>query len=449
MDWPRFSSYQTRVLWVLTLINFVNYVDRQVLYPLFPLIGEEFHVGYARLGLLATAFSIVHSFGALGLGRVADRASRKKVISYGIFLWSSATVLGGLAKSFTSLLTARALVGVGEAAYTPAATAMISGSFAHRIRARVQGVFDLGMYLGGAMGLALGGLLADRVGWRPAFFVVGLPGLLLALSARRLPEPPPALREEQVPLRHVLRVPAYVMVLIGGWFLTFAAHSYIAWGPTFVHQYKGFSLAEAGVTLGAMVVVAGFLGILAGAALADRLARGLPWGRAVTVAIGFLIAAPLILMALRTTNKLFFVGFFFLGMFFASWYHGPVTAVIHDLIPACAHATAMGVYYFFVNLFATVPAFWMVGMIADRYSLLTGMYTALAAHVAGGLCFLVVVYLIRRHGLHHPAMAPYREGGRMGNGERLASGPGTPLQSSHRMERGPEIQDRGSPGSFR
>ncbi len=408
MNVPRFSSYQSRVLVVLTLINFVNYIDRQVLYPLFPLIAAEFHVGYARLGLLATGFSIVHSFGALALGRLADRASRKKVISYGILFWSGATFLSGLATSFRSLLTARALVGVGEAAYTPAATAMISGSFPRGIRARVQGVFDLGMYLGGAMGLALGGLLADRVGWRPAFFVVGIPGLLLAFSVVRLPEPPPPVREEQVPLRHVLRVPAYVMVLVGGWFLTFAAHSYIAWGPTFVNQYKGFSLAEAGITLGATVVVAGFLGILAGAVLADRLARFFPWGRALTVALGFLVAAPLILMALRMANKTLFVSFFFLGMFFASWYHGPVTAIIHDLIPARAHATAMGVYYFFVNLFGTIPAFWMVGMIADRYSLLTGMYTALAAHVAGGLCFLVVIYFIRRHGLHHPALAAYR-----------------------------------------
>lgn len=422
MNWRHFTPYQTRILSVLALINFVNYIDRQVLYPLFPLIGQEFHVGYAMLGLLATAFSLVHSFGALVLGALADRVSRKKVISYGVLFWSAATLLGGLARSFGSLLTARALVGVGEGAYTPAATAIISGSFPQRIRARVQGVFDLGMYLGGAMGLALGGVLADWVGWRPAFFVVGIPGFLLALSVRRLPEPPRVVREQQVPMRHLLRVPAYVMVLVGGWFLTFAAHSYIAWGPTFVHHYKGFSMAEAGITLGATVVVAGFLGILAGATVADRLARRLPWGRALTVAIGFLVGAPIILMALRTTSKTLFVSFFFLGMFFASWYHGPVTAIIHDLIPARAHGTAMGVYYFFVNLFATVPAFWMVGAIADRYTLFTGMYTAVAAHALGGLCFLVVVFLIRHHGLEHPAMIAYRARESAASADAMAPG---------------------------
>ncbi len=408
MNMPRFTSYQIRVLTVLALVNFVNYIDRQILYPLFPLLAAEFHVTYAQLGLLATAFSIVHSFGALALGRLADRTSRKRVISYGVLFWSGATFLSGLATSFRALLSARALVGVGEAAYTPAANAMITGAFSREIRARVQGVFDLGMFIGGAMGLALGGIIAEWVGWRPAFFIVGVPGLLLALSILRLPEAPRPPREEQIPVGHLLRVPAYVMVLIGGWFLTFAGHSYIAWGTIFVHHYKGFSLAEAGVSMGAIVVVAGALGIMTGAAVADRLALHFPWGRALAVAIGFLVSAPLTFMALQTPSKALFLGFFFLGMFFATWYHGPVTATIHDLIPPRAHATAMGVYYFFVNLFATIPAFWMVGEIADRYGLLAGMYIALAAQVAGGLGFLVVIYLIRRHGLHHPVMAAYR-----------------------------------------
>ncbi len=408
MDERRFSSYQKRVLLVLTLINFVNWIDRQIVYPLFPLIRADFHVSYTQLGWLVAAFSLVHVVGTLGLGRLADLTSRKRVISYGILFWSGATFLSGLAASFRSLLTARALVGVGEAAYTPAASAIISASFSHKIRARVQGVFDLGMFTGGAMGLALGAILAQSVGWRPAFFIVGVPGLLLALAVIRLPETPRAPRENKVSVRDLLRMPAYLLVLASGWFIAFAGHAYVIWGTEFVYRYKGFSLREAGTLLGGIVVVAGILGVMSGAVLADRLAQAFAWGRALTPAIGFLVSAPLILGALHARTKVGVLSLFFVGSFFMTWYHGPVAAIIHDLTPPRAHATAMGIYYFFVNLFATTAASLLVGKIADRYSLLTGMHTAVAAQVFGGLGFFAVIYCIRRHGLQHRVLAHFR-----------------------------------------
>ncbi|MBI1982571.1 MAG: MFS transporter [Acidobacteria bacterium] len=403
-----FTSYQIRVLAILTLINFVNYVDRQIIYPLFPLIEADFHLTYSQLGLLAVAFSVVHSVGTLPFGRLADRVSKKKVISYAVLFWSGATFLSGLATSFRSLLTARALVGVGEAAYTPAGTALITASFPRAIRARVQGVFDVGMFIGGAVGIGLGAILAELWGWRTAFFVVGVPGLLLALSIVRLPEVASPPQEKPVPFRDLLRVPAFLMVLVSGWFITFAAHAYIIWGPTFVQKHKGFGVREAGLFLGGILIAAGILGVMAGAALADRLSRRYTWGRVLTVSVGFLISTPLIFWALHAPTKPVLMGAFFLGCFFMTWYHGPVTAIIHDLTPARAHASAMGIYYFWVNLCATIPAAWLVGKIADKYGLLAGMHTALAAQAAGGLCFLLVIYFICRHGLSHPSLGAYR-----------------------------------------
>ena len=345
------------------------------------------------------------------LGKVADRTSRKKVITFGVIFWSFATFLSGLAGSFRQLLGARALVGVGEAAYTPAATAIISGTFSQKIRARVQGIFDMGMFLGGSIGVAMGGLLAQHVGWRPAFFIVGVPGLLLALYLKRLPEPPRGPREELVPIRHLLRVPAYVAVLVGGWFLTFTAHAFIAWGPTFVSEVKGYSLGASSLSLGGTLAAAGLLGVFSGAAIADRLYRRFPYGRAMTTAIGFLIAVPLIYTAIHARSLVTLLVFLFSGVFFMSWYHGPVTAIIHDLIPARAHATAMGFYYFFVNLCATVPAFLIVGEIAGRSSLEMGMHAAVVSQLCGGVVFVGVVLLIRKQGLHHPAMERYRKPG--------------------------------------
>ncbi len=412
----RFTASQKRILLVLTLINFVNWIDRQIVYPLFPAIKDEFHVSYAQLGWLVAAFSVVHAAGSLGLGRLADLTSRKKVISYGIAFWSAATFMSGIAGSFRSLVGCRAMVGVGEAAYAPAGNAMISATFPGHIRARVQGVFDLGMFTGGALGLALGAILAQSFGWRSAFFIVGIPGALLALAVSRLPEQREESRSESVALRELARIPAYVLVLVSGWFIAFAGYAYVIWGAEFVYRYKGFSLSQAGTILGAIMVVAGILGVLTGACVADRLARTFVWGRALTPAIGFLVSAPLILGALHVRSKLPLLCLFFAGVFFMTWYHGPVTAVIHDLTPPRAHATAIGVYYFFVNFFATTAASVLIGRVADSYGLLAGMHCAVIAQVIGGLGFFAVIHAIRRHGLAHTRLAPHRtgDGGKLG-----------------------------------
>src|SRR5512146_390572 len=186
----RFTSYQLRVLLVLALVNFVNYVDRQIVFPLFPLLREQFSLDYRHLALLASAFSIVHALGALPLGMLADRVSRKKVIGYSLFFWSCATFASGLAATYRALLATRALVGIGEAAYAPASQAVITATFPKEVRARVQGIFDTGMFIGGAVGLSLGAVIGEKYGWRPAFFIVGVPGLFLGLSILGLKEAP-------------------------------------------------------------------------------------------------------------------------------------------------------------------------------------------------------------------------------------------------------------------
>ena len=237
---------------------------------------------------------------------------------------------------------------------------------------------------------------------------MGVPGLILALTVLRLPEPPREKNAERVPLPLLLRVPAYVLVLVSGWLVTFAGYAYISWGTEFVIRYKGFGLREAGVSLGVLLVVAGIFGVLGGAALADRLAQRFVWGRVLAVSGGFLLSAPLLYWALHAPSKAVFLGAFFAGAFFMTWYHGPVTAILHDLTPPRAHATAMGLYLFVVHLFATTLAPAVIGRIADRAGLLAGMHTALAAQVAGGLLFLLVIYYIRRDGLRPPALAAYR-----------------------------------------
>ncbi len=409
MKFRHFTGRQWTVLVILILINFVNYVDRQIIFSLFPSLRHEFGLTREQVGSFATAFTIVLALMSLPLGMLADRVSRRLVISGGVIFWSAATFFSGLANSYHALLMTRALVGVGEAAYTPAGTAVLSATFPKVIRARVQGAFDAGMFIGGATGIALGGIVAQSLGWRAAFFIVGVPGLILGLTGLKLPEPESAEPHARFPLQDLARVPAYVMILVSGLFSSFAGYAYVAWGFDFVREYRGFSAREAGLILGITALVAGASGILAGATLADYLARKWIWGRAIIVPIGFGLASPFIYFGLNSHNKLIFAILFGTGTFFLSWYHGPVTATIHDVIPSRGHATAQGLYSSFVNLFAMAAAPVLIGAIADRTDLVWALHTAIVSQLIGGALFLGVPYFIRRNGLHHPALAKYWE----------------------------------------
>jgi len=400
-----FNAKQWRVLLILMLVNFVNYVDRQIVFSLFPSIRSDFGLSYVELGYLATAFTMVLSLASFPLGMLADRISRRAVISAGVLFWSGATFFSGLAGSFRALLIARGLVGIGEAAYTPASAAVISATLPQEVRARVQGAFDAGMFVGGATGIVLGGIMATSFGWRFAFFLVGIPAVVLGLTALRLPKSVVNVAKESMPVRELLRVPAFLALLVSGWFCSFAGYAYVAWGPELVQDCKGFSARQAGLVLGLTIVLGGTLGIATGAYLSDLLAKLRSWRRAAIVPIGFVLGAPAIYFSLHTNGKFHFLLFFGFGAFFLSWYHGPLTATIHDLVPPRGHATALGFYYLFVNLFSMALAPVVIGRLADRYNLITALHVPILAQLAGAALFVVVIQCIRHDGLRHPVLA--------------------------------------------
>jgi predicted MFS family arabinose efflux permease len=402
------SGYQWRLLAILALINFVNFADRTVILPLFPLLRADFALTSEQLGRLQLVLQVVLSAATIPFALLADRISRTRLIAFGVVFWSLATFLTGFAGSFAMLLVARALVGVGEASYAPAAQSMISGAFPPASRARAQAVFAAGMLIGGTLGQAAGGVVGEAMGWRPAFFLVGVPGLILALLILRLPEPPRPPRTELVPLGALFRVPAYLAMIGSGVLVTFASIAMITWGADFVVRFKGFGLREAGVSLGLTVLAATVPGVIAGGWLADRLQRLWPWGRVVGTAVAFLAGAPFGVLALYAETRVVLLGAFFAGAFFLSFYHGPVTAVIHDLMPVRAHATSVGFYMFVTQLIGGTAGPWVVGRLDDVADLRAGLVLAMLALVAGAFGLLLVAWFIRRDGLHHPAVAHFR-----------------------------------------
>lgn len=401
------SGQPARLLAILVLINFVNFADRTIIAPLFPLLREEFAVSDLQLGALQTWLQVVLAVATIPFSLLADRINRRAIVAAGVIFWSLATFASGIAPTFLWLLVARALVGLGEAAYGPAAQSMISGAFSAGARARAQSVFAAGMLIGGTAGQALGGIIGEAYGWRPAFYLVGVPGLILGLTVFRIEEPPRGPRSELVPVGRLLRVPAYLAIIASGICLTFSSISFITWGTDFVVGHKGFSLREAGLTLGTIGFAALVSGVIAGGYVADQLQKRWIYGRVLTVAVSLLLAVPFALWALAADDKRLVLAAFFMAGFFMSFYHGPVTAVIHDLMPARAHATSVGLYMCATQL---VGAFGpqLVGGISDLRTLHAGLEFAVGVLVLGALGFFGVAYFIGRYGLRHPLLEAYR-----------------------------------------
>lgn len=180
--------YAWYVLLLLSTINFMNYADRQVMFALYPYVQDELGFSDVQLGFLGAAFLLVHSMVSVPGGWLADHWYKRKVIALGVFLWSIATVLGAITRGFVDLFVYRALVGVGEALYHPAANAMISDYFPKHERGRAMGFFSVGMVLGGGGGMIAGTFIAEVLGWRYAFLAAGIPGFILAGLAWHLRE---------------------------------------------------------------------------------------------------------------------------------------------------------------------------------------------------------------------------------------------------------------------
>jgi MFS transporter, Spinster family, sphingosine-1-phosphate transporter len=403
----RFNYQQARLLAVLALINFVNFADRLVLNPLLKPLREHFNLTDTQLGSLQWVLLLVLSFASILFGYLADRFNEPKIIFIGVMVWSVAAIGSGLAPTFGILFLARGLVGIGEAAYAPAAQSLISDSFSREHRALAQSIFASGMILGGIFGLVLGGILGQRHSWQQAFILVGAIGILPGLFALKLKEPARRPRSEVVPVFQLLRVPALVAMIAAGVCITFATVSFTTWGIDYANTYKGFSLREAALSLAIIALLSAVLGTLAGGFFADLAQKRFVYGRVMVMAAAFLAAAPFLLISIQSEEKWMVLAGFFVAMFFMSWYHGPTTAVLHDLTPQRAHATTVGLYMFSTQFFGALGPL-LIGKVSDMSDLQIGLQAATAVMVFGALLLLLVIYFVRRDGLHNPRLEQFR-----------------------------------------
>jgi MFS transporter, Spinster family, sphingosine-1-phosphate transporter len=396
------------ILVVLALINFLNYVDRMVLAPLVPLLKapvEEGGLGLSsdKIGLLQLAFMLVHSLASIPLGLLADRYLRKRLIAIGVGVWSVATAAAGLANSFAQLFVARATVGIGEATYAPAASALISDRFSSATRARALGVFQLGMVLGGAVGVVAGGIVAGEWGWRAAFYVVGVPGLVLAVVALLIHETPrvPAAAVTSAPVAPPEKLPpesriALAWINVAGILVTFFTGAVMFWGPDFVLRYHYGNdtrfLKEVSASFGAVATLAGIGGVLAGSFLADRLERRRPGaGRLMAIAIGVFASVPCAALGFITDDKIILYVALGLGVFFNVFYVGPVLAALHDVVPSHRRGVATGTYFLLIHLLGDAISPAIVGYVDKWESLRAGLLVGTGVLFLGGFAALAAI----------------------------------------------------------
>jgi len=393
-------------LLVLTLINLFNYLDRWIVAALAESMKRsELHLSDTQLGSLMTGFLLVYLLAAPLFGTLGDTRSRSRLLAIGVALWSVATALAGLARSYVGLFAARAAVGVGEAAYGTISPALLADYFPRQQRGRAFSIFFAAVPIGSALGYIVGGLVDHYFGWRQAFFVAGVPGLILAAFALRLYDPPRGSQDtaEESPPGHtgrsyrtLLSNRSYLLTVLGYAAYTFAIGALAFWTPTFLERVRGIPKAPATVQFGAIVVVTGFVGTYVGGWIGDRLLKSSRQAYLWLSGVATLIAAPLTLLALAAPQPQTYWPAIVVAelCLFAST--GPInSAIINEVSPAM-RATAMALCIFTIHILGDVPSPSVVGMISDARSLGDAVLIIPVAVLIGGLIWTYAAWTMSR-----------------------------------------------------
>jgi predicted MFS family arabinose efflux permease len=391
------------------MMNLVNYLDRWVPSVVKDLFKADLKLTDAQTSLPLTGFVFVYMLASPVFGALADRWPRRVLIAAGVGLWSFATGAASLAVGFWTFLLARAMVGVGEAAYATLSPALLSDFYPPERRNRILTFFYVAIPLGTALGFVLGGFLGQQFGWRAAFLICGVPGLALAGMALGIREPSRGRYDSdtaQAPPRWpeavalLLKNREYMLTVAGYAAVTFASGALADWFPPFLQRHRGMSLKESGYYVGLSVIVGGLGGTLAGGLLGDALKR---WTRQPYLALsGWSMALATVfgLLALRLTSPTLVIVMLFLAQFFLWCYNGPVNAIIANSVSGALRARAFALSILLIHVFGDAVSPSIVGAASDRFGLQRAIQLVPLAMGVGAL-----IWLFAWRSLPHKTMA--------------------------------------------
>jgi predicted MFS family arabinose efflux permease len=383
-------------LGVLLCAYVVNHIDRQVMYILMEPVAEELSLSDTQMGwLVGLAFAAFYTVAGVPIARLADRSNRRNIIALALLVWSGMTVASGLARNYVQLLAARIGVGVGEAGCTPPAHSLISDYFPPHRRATAISIYQVGVPIGTLFGLGMGGYLADELGWRLAFYVVGVPGLVLALVVRfTLREPlrgqsDPGADAEMESLGSVLRfmskLPSLRHMLLGTAYQTLALAAVGAWHAIFLSRVHGMSLTEAGLWLGG-IAGASSVPVFLGGWLGDRMSQRDPRWYMWLPAIGAVVSLPFSVLAYLADEKLVALALIGCATVGNHIYSAIGHAVMQSLVKPRMRAMMSAIALFAMNIVGYGVGPSLAGWLSDLMGGGDGIRYALIAMV----CFLIL-----------------------------------------------------------
>jgi Sugar phosphate permease len=400
------SVTQARYAFILLLIiNILNYTDRSIFAAVQTTVQKDFGLTDVQLGLINSSFLFIYGILTLPLGVWADRGIRKNIITISVTIWSIATAMAGLTHTFIHLLLSRSVLGVGEAGYAPASLSMIGDYFPRESRGRRLSLWSTGNLIGTALGLILGGALAQAFGWRWVFYIVGIPGLICAFLIWRVVEPRRGAfdhgeksAQEDVSTAHgslagpdflpalkrLIKTPTYwvlVAAFICSFFIIGAA---MTWVPTLLQREFHISQAQAGLVAGGTLASGSLIGTLIGGWLADFLQKRMTQGRMLVTTLAFLVGAPLTWLALSMHSLTGFIVLFIPAIVTLSLCLGPIQAIVQDITTPDVRSTAVGLALLIGHLLGDAASPTIVGGLSDKTgSLIT------ALQLTGPTCLLL------------------------------------------------------------
>ena len=387
--------YPRLLLAVLTGLNILNYIDRNILFAVQSDIKKEFLVSDAQIGWLISAFFFTYMFAAPLVGWMGDRFPRKNIVVFGIFIWSGFTFLTWFVHDYNQLLFRHAIVGIGEASYATIAPTLIADSFPLAKRGRMLSIFFLGLPVGSAAGYFVGGLVAHHFGgWRAPFMAAGIPGFILAILLWLLPEPPRGQHEEHAPvgvwtlLRGLAKNGAFITATLGMALYTFAVGGMQQWIPTFLIRVRGMHPVAANLDFSYVVIANGIGATLLGGWIGDRLLKRYFGAYYTFSGVAMLIAVPFMVAAVYVSGSLMFPAIF-AAVFFILVGTGPTNAALVNSVDAGIRSTALAVNVFVIHLLGDAISPLLIGAISDRTgSLQVAFWVAFAAAGVSGVILL-------------------------------------------------------------
>ncbi|MBO6505987.1 MAG: MFS transporter [Kordiimonadaceae bacterium] len=410
MEMSQSAKYYT--LAILTIVYVFNFIDRQILVILQPLIKADLDLSDTQLGLLSgIAFAFFYTVLGIPIARLADRSNRRNIIAVALTAWSAMTVVCGYTQNYIQLLLARMGVGVGEAGGSPPAHSMISDMFTEEKRATALAIYSAGLYLGVLIGFSAGGYFGETFGWRQTFLIVGAPGLLLAIilyltvrePARTQPvksADAPSFRDT---MNRLMKLKSFPFFAIGCGMSAFVSYGTSNFMPSYMVRYHEVPLSEIGFLLAITGGGGGIIGTFLGGYLTDRIGGQDPRWYLWLPGLTAVTAVPLAIYVFNTDNTTMMLWAYFVVAVLGTLYLAPSIAVAHRLVDPRMRAMTSAILFFVLNMIGLGGGPVIVGMISDFFTNLNGQDGLRIALTIGGCVALIKGYLFWSAGLKLPA----------------------------------------------